>query len=77
MQAMNEELKRRNEQLTADLSLVANQRQLIDTMRSEVIQLREQQKKLTERCLEQERILQQKESYLTKFREEHDSECTE
>lgn len=76
-QAMVEELQRRNDQLVGELSLVSNQKQLLDTLRSEVINLRDQQKKLTERCLEQEKNLQQKEEILSRFRAEYDSGCSE
>lgn len=76
-QATIEDLQRRNEQLSSELSLVSNQKQLLESLRSEVNQLREQQRKLTDRCLEQEKILQQKETVLNKFRNQHDSEQSE
>jgi murein tripeptide amidase MpaA len=74
---MIEDLQKRNEHLAGELSLVSNQKQLLDTLRSEVNQLRDHQRKLTDRCLEQEKILQQKEEILSRFRTEYDSECSE
>lgn len=74
---MNDELARQNEQLKGELSLVHNQKKLLDTMRGEVNQLREHQRKVTEQSLEQEKQLAQKEAILEQVRNHHTTESQE
>lgn len=74
---MNEELSRQNEQMKGELSLVSNQKKLLETMREQVNQMSIQQRNLTEKSLEQEKIIEQKESLLEKVRATHSTESHE
>lgn len=74
---MNEELSRQNDQMRGELSLVSNQKKLLDTMREEINQMRSQQRKFTEHTLEQEMLIEQKGALLEKVRKNQSTESHE
>lgn len=73
LQATSEELKIQNDQLKGDLSMVSNQKRLLDTMKEEMQRMADHQKNMSARIIEQAKEIQHKDSLITRFRETYES----
>jgi cupin superfamily acireductone dioxygenase involved in methionine salvage len=77
LEAKIEDLLKQNSELKGDLSLVDNQKKLLDTFKAEIELITQKQRDVSEKAAEQEKELIEKNEFLAKFRDGHSHAANE